>query len=89
MNSDAAELQSRYLIPIGIIGVIVLAGLFVFFYFFRKKAKHSPMETRKVSLTKRQTNIDVIEEVDEESSSGIELTVGHQMRRHGTWETFP
>ena len=82
LNSDAAELRSRYLIPIAIMVVIVLGGLGVFFYFMRKKLKSSPLAARKVGApTIRQTDIDVIEEVDEESSSGIEITVGKQATR--------
>ena len=47
----------------------------------RKKVRHSPLDISKVAPTIRQTDIDVIEEVDEESSSGIEITVGRQMTR--------
>ena len=59
----------------------MVGGILVFYYFLKKKAKTLQIGQNKVTPTIRQTDIDVIEEVDEESSSGIEITVGKEFNR--------
>ena len=48
LNSDAAELRTRYLAPIGIIIVIVVVGLLIFFYYLYKKHGINLWEAAKV-----------------------------------------
>ena len=87
LNTDAAELYSRYLAPIGIILVLVVIGLVVYFYYLFKKGKNPALDKSKVRPS-LPLEIDVIEEVDEEeSSSGIASSVGHrQISRKPTSE---